>query len=245
MYNIEIENFQGPLDLLLKLIEKQELDISRISMASIATQYLEYIKTQKILDAEDIGDFLVLAAKLLYIKSKILLPYFSFKEEDEDDIDELEQQLKIYREFLNASKKIEKIFKENNIMYFPNINESSFNILKNKKDYFFPKNIKKEDFSLIYSEILLKLRIERKESILLEKKKINVIISIDDKIDSIKRMLGKKIKFSFDRLLKKANSRSEVIVSFLAILELTKQKVIITSQKDLFTSINISSNDDR
>ena len=96
---IKIDKFQGPLGLLLQLIEKEELDITEVSLAKISDQYIDSIKNTKNIDPGETADFLVIAAKLLFIKSKALLPYL-YPEEENEEIEELESQLRMYKEFL-------------------------------------------------------------------------------------------------------------------------------------------------
>lgn len=119
MLQIKTEKFQGPLNLLLKLIEKEKLDITEVNLAKIANQYIEYIKKLTKIDPDDLADFLVVAAKLLLLKSKALLPYLCF--EDEDETDELEKQLKMYKEFLQATEQIENIIKEKSLCLIVNL----------------------------------------------------------------------------------------------------------------------------
>ena len=95
--NFKIDKFEGPLGLLLQLIEKEEMDITEISLAKIADQYIEYIRSYKGIGPEEMADFLVVAAKLLLIKSRALLPFL--KGEAEEEIQEFEHQLRMYKEF--------------------------------------------------------------------------------------------------------------------------------------------------
>ena len=166
MLEIKTEKFQGPLSLLLELIEKEELDITEVSLAKIADQYVNYIKESGDINPDDIADFLVMAAKLLYIKSKALLPYL-YSDEDEE-VGELEQQLKMYKELIEYK------------------------------------------------------------------------ISIEDKILSIQQALMNKIKISFNKILYNSKSKTEIIVSFLAMLELVKQRDIAVKQEGLFREIIIN-----
>src|SRR3989344_609317 len=107
MLNFKLEKFEGPLDLLLQLIEDQKLDITEVSLSKVADQFLEYLKNTTSLNPEEMADFLVVAAKLLVIKSKALLPDLNIA--DDADSSTLERQLKIYKEFLEASKVIRQI----------------------------------------------------------------------------------------------------------------------------------------
>ena len=107
MSKVVLEQFEGPLDLLLKLIEKDKLVITEISLAHITNQYLNYIEESKELIPEEVADFLLIASKLIYLKSKHLLPDFNL--EDEDDASSLEEQLKIYRQYYDAAQNINQI----------------------------------------------------------------------------------------------------------------------------------------
>ena len=135
MVNFKLEQFNGPLDLLLKLIEKEELDITQISLAKITDQYIEYIKSTSYIKPEDMADFLVMAARLLLIKSKALFPYLQFGEEDED-VEELERQLKMYKEFIEATKKIEVMIGKKKFMFMREFNRKY--ILNNLVNNFSP-----------------------------------------------------------------------------------------------------------
>ena len=104
MVNFKLEKFEGPLSLLLKLIEQEELDITQVSLANVADQYVNYIRQSDHINPDEVADFLVVAAKLLLIKSRALLPYLY--PEEEEDIEELQQQLRMYQEFVKASKGI-------------------------------------------------------------------------------------------------------------------------------------------
>lgn len=240
MHNIEIENFQGPLDLLLKLIEKEELDISQISMANITDQYLGYIKNEELINPDDIGDFLVIAAKLLYIKSKLLLPYFSWNKDDDDSVDELKEQLKIYKEFLELSKGVEVLYNEKNTMYPLRIDKNKLlKFANNKGEFCPPKNLTTLKLSKIYRGILNDVQ-KREQRNKLDEEIVDCEQSINDKMIEIKRVLGKKLEIAFDKLVKNSDSQVDVVLSFLVILELNKQKIIILSQKELFAPINIT-----
>src|SRR3989338_9005966 len=112
-HKIEIEGFNGPLDLLLQLIVDNELEITKISLAKVADQYIAYINENKSIPADEIADFLVIAAKLIYLKSKALLPTLSV----EEDMVDLEKQLKMYKQFIEASKKIHAIVLKKNVSF--------------------------------------------------------------------------------------------------------------------------------
>ena len=244
MLNIKIDQFEGPLSLLLHLIEKQEMDIAEVSLAKIADQYVNYIKNStNIIRPDDMADFLVVAAKLLLIKSRALLPYLY--PEEEQEIEEFEQQLKMYKEFLDAMKGIEATLKNKKFMFAREFNKKAVLSLAQGIDPsvllgtgFFspPKKLSAEDLSTIFKEIINSL--EPKQQ--LEEKKLENKVNIEDKIIAIKEMLANRIKVSFNKLLNNTKSKTDVIVSFLAMLELIKQRDITVSQDGLFKEMVIS-----
>lgn len=238
MMELNLEKFQGPLGLLLKLIEQEELDITEIALAKIADEYLEYVKSSEQIDPEEMADFLVMAARLLYIKSKALLPYLVSVEEEED-INELEKQLKMYKEFVEASVKISTLIGKKKFLFSPLIINKNFRRPKKEKTSFVPpKGLTAMLLADRFKELLE--RFAAKEEPLAEKS-LGIKISIEERIDYIRDMLSKKIRFSFSQFLKTASSRTEVIVNFLAVLELAKQRELVFEQDELFSEIHILS----
>ena len=112
---IKVENFEGPLGLLLQLIEKEELDITQVSLLRVAEQYIQYLDTIEKREPEMLADFLLIAAKLLYIKSRALLPELEF-EEIEDSTD-LAEQLRMYKKFVEASRVVKQKFEDKNFSF--------------------------------------------------------------------------------------------------------------------------------
>ncbi|MBD3248084.1 hypothetical protein GF382_02230 [Candidatus Falkowbacteria bacterium] len=236
MLNIKIDKFEGPLGLLLTMIEGEKLDIAEVNLAKVADQYVEYIKNSKDINPELLADFLVIAAKLLYIKSKALLPYL-FPEEDEE-LGDLEKQLKMYREFLNASEDLEKRLKEEKFMFSP-----TNNLLERARDFsdLFafspPQKTRKENLAEAFGSFLERRRPKERA---LREETIEYKINIEDKILNIEKLLVEKITYNFSKILEKVESKTEVIVSFLALLELVKQKSVGAAQDGLFADININ-----
>jgi len=232
MLDIRQEKFEGPLALLLQLIEKEELDIAEISLAKIADQYIQKIKTMEAVYADEIADFLVVAAKLLLIKSRALLPYL-FPEEEEE-IKDLENQLRMYKEFLEASKKIETMIGKKKFMFVREWNRQS--ILHSAQLFSPPKKLKSEDLKMVMQDLILRLRPMEK----LKEERLERKVHLEEKILHIQDMLIERIRVSFNKLLETAESRTEVVVSFLAILELIKQREIFVLQDGLFDEIFIN-----
>lgn len=226
MYIIKTEKFEGPLDLLLRLIEDQKLDISGISLARITDQYIEHLK--QIQNPDELADFLVVAAKLLWIKSKMLLP--SLEPEEPEGYD-LENQLKIYKEYLEASFKIHKIILKKDFTF---VHER---LPIQRKEVIFnpPKWLDKFKLVKTLKEILINLE----PIVNLPKAAIKKAISIQESIDKIKNLIQKHAEISFNSLVRGAKNKVEVIVNFLALLELIKQKTVLIRQEKVFGDINI------
>ena len=235
MIEFTTEKFSGPLGLLLQLIEGEKLDITEINLAKIADQYVSYLRTLSDTDAEEMADFLVIAAKLLFIKSKALLPYL-YTDEDEKEIDDLEKQLKMYKEFIAASQKVKDIIAEEHFLFLPPL-------LKNRRSQFnlpvfsAPTKVNPNLLHDVFLNILNNLKKSAEQ--VLPERTLEPKINIEEKIFMIRKLLGNKIKVNFSKILEKAENKTEVIVSFLAVLELVKQKELVFTQDELFSEINI------
>jgi len=230
-YKVNIEQFEGPLDLLLQLIEQDELDITELSLANVAEDYLKYVNSSQTIRPEELADFLVVAAKLILLKSKQLMPNLVFDEEEGID---LETQLKMYREFVKASKEMEKMIKAGNWAY-----GRERSALGEVVGFFPPKDLEVGEIKGIYEKVLKRLE----PFISLPKEALQKTVSIAEKIDQIRKMITSQAKSKFSEVLKRAKNKTEVIVSFLAILELTKQNIVNTTQEKLFEDITIQKRD--
>ncbi|MCK4744647.1 segregation/condensation protein A [Candidatus Parcubacteria bacterium] len=225
MLQVKMEKFEGPLDLLLKLIKNEKLDITEISLVKIADQYITYIETSDNLSAGEIADFLLVAAKLIFLKSKILLPKIS---EDEEEEDELIEQLKIYKKYLDAAKKIELIIRKRDFL---------FTRAKNAEQQEFfnpPLKIDKKKLSEIFKNFIL---LSKQSEIEFEQGSLKKRISIQDKIAQMLDLIKRKKNFVFNSVFFAKANRDEKVVSFLAILEIIKQKNALVVQEELFADI--------
>lgn len=230
---IKLEKFEGPLGLLLQLIEKEEMDITEISLAKIADQYIEHIRSSAKMKPDEMADFLVVAAKLLLIKSRALLPFLKGGE-DEDEIQEFEQQLKMYQEFLAAAKKIEAIIGGRRFSFAREFNRQA--ILASAQIFSPPKKLTVRDIAGVFNEIIKNIKPREK----LAEKNLERAISLEEKILAIEELLLNKIKISFNHILSGALNKTEMIVSFLALLELIKQRDVSVMQGEMFGEIEIN-----
>lgn len=229
-YTVRTSVYEGPLDLLLDLIEHAELDITSVSLASVTNQYVAYINGLEQINADEISAFLVIAAKLLQIKSEALLPRPPARASGEEDVGRsLVDQLKLYKRFkeiggwMNARQQA-------NLRTFLRVAPP-------------PKVEPKLDLSNLTLEKLVAAATEAfaKER---NKQPLGVIIApprvtIREKIDMISKMMKEVERVSFRTLLDPGASRLEVVVTFLAMLELVKRYRIHAQQEDLFSDIEI------
>jgi segregation and condensation protein A len=228
-YSIKLEQFEGPLDLLLQLTEQEKLDITRVSLAQIADQYLEYLAKAQNITLAHLADFLTVASRLILIKSKALLPLLEFTEEEEEEIKDLEHQLAEYKKFKDASQKILAIFDA------PAASFSRDGFLGMQTVFYPPANMVADDLAQAFGRVLGEIPEPEK----LEEEMVKEVLTLEDKILHLQETLREKIQTSFSQLVSTAKDKVEVVVSFLAMLELVKQKIIHVEQGELFSEIHL------
>lgn len=235
MIEFQTEKFSGPLGLLLTMIEQEDLDITEINLAKIADDYVSYIKQAENISSDELADFLVVAAKLLYIKSKALLPYLLIDEEDDDSSD-LERQLRMYKDFIIASEKIKDIISQEKFLFTPQVNKSrrGHEVVSS---FIAPTKVNSDVLAEKMAEIILNLKKQEEEK--LPEENLAPKMSIEEKISLIRDLLIKTVRVNFSKMLSQAKDKTEIIVSFLAVLELAKQKELAFEQVELFSEIHI------
>ncbi len=227
-YQVKIPAFEGPLDLLLHLIEKRELDITSISLAVVTDQYLEYIGHAEELNPDSLANFVVVAAKLLVIKSYALLPSRSPSVEEAEMADELTTALIEYRLFKRAAQELREM-EEAGTRAYPRTGKP---ILPPPAPVFgamAPCEL------LEALERLLSAAAETEEGPPLPRR----IYTVAEKIDIIHNALTKKPRVAFTNLFSRGASRLEIIVTFLALLELLKKGQVNFEQPERFGEIHL------
>lgn len=227
MHTLKLEKFEGPLALLLGMVEAEKLDITEIALAQVTESYLNYLNSNPGISEDEMADFLVIAAKLLYIKSKTLLPELNVSEEDGIS---LADQLRMYKEFVEAAKKIEGAIKKKHFAFY---RETPIKLVE--AGFFPPAGLTTPKMQKMFEDVLARL----KPILELPRLSMAKTVSIREKIQQIRNMLNAGGKFGFRHLLEVAQSRTEIIVSFLAILELTKQRELFVAQQNNFEEISI------
>lgn len=228
MYKVQLEKFEGPLDLLLELIESEKLSITEVSLAKVCDQYLKYLEVAENIAPSNLADFLLIAAQLILIKSKAILPDFKLSEEEKISSEELAFRLREYKKFKEAAKKIYQMYLSKNICFEKQVYEMPV--------AFYPgKNLNKESLSASFYDLLRVL----KQFEELEKETIRETISIKEKIANLQSLISREVNVKFNTIIKQAKTKLEAIVSFLALLELVRQKIVNVMQKDEFGEIEI------
>jgi len=236
-YKVQFEVFEGPLDLLLYLIKKEEVDIYEVNLTKLATQFIEYIDTMRLLDLDIAGEFLVMAATLMYIKSRELLPVeqqaqVEGEEEGEDPRWELIRQLVEYKKFKDAAAQLQALESRQ---------EHVFPRIPGKPDFAEPaaQPVKPDVsvFDLLNAVNTVLKRFEQREG--QAREIFDDKWSVSEKIESVLKIIGERGLVKFSDLFENAASRGEVVCTFLALLELIRLKQLVCVQPEAFGDIEI------
>jgi segregation and condensation protein A len=233
MFNIKTEQFNGPLDLLLRLIEERNLDITEFSLSDVTNDYLEYIK-QAESNSNELADFLVIASTLILIKSKAILPTLELSPEETEEILDLQERLIIYRIFKAKAQHIYNLYQQKNYLcsHKPFINvEVIFSP---------PKDINLEMIKQAFENVL---DLYKKEKIVLPTKKVKILVNLKDRINNLLSIFKDKNKCNFNEISKNKEDKISTVVTFLAVLHLAKDGFITLDQSDNFGEIGITSNE--
>lgn len=227
-FSIKTEVFEGPLELLLELVEKRKLLINDISLAAVTDEYMAHVARMQESSLPDTANFVALAATLLLIKSRSLLPVLELTEEEEGSIEELEERLRLYQIYRDAAGRIAELFGKN-VMHERGYAPSS-------KPVFKPDEFCERSALLkAMRDVLLELPIK------IERPKVQVkkVISLEEMIDSLHRRIEKQLKLKFSELMSGSVEKHAYIVGFLAVLESVKQGSILVTQLGRFDDIEI------
>lgn len=238
-YKLKLDIFEGPLDLLLYLIKKNDLDIRDIPITKITEQYMQYIDMMQLLDLEIVGDFLVMAATLMQIKSKMLLPPdpVEVQREQVDPRDELAQRLLEYQRFKEIAQQLKDKEMLRKDFIARQINEEDAKQLReDAREVYFEASL----FDLInaLSEALKKAPDNVTHEITRED------FTVEEKIHDLLHLLLDQSVVQVSKLFGKCVNKFEMIITFLAVLELIRLKEIKVAQKRLFDEIEIQRNKD-
>ncbi|MCB9799036.1 segregation/condensation protein A [Candidatus Nomurabacteria bacterium] len=225
--DVKLEQFSGPLDLLLNLIHEKQLNISEISLSQVTEQFLQYVDSLEEKEAEELSDFLLVASRLLLLKARYLMPQFAIS--DDDDGPSLEDQLRLYKLFVQASKKLNGLWEQSSRSVF------RFEPPRKAEGFVAPLNVSTQSVQGSMMGLLKRLKPPKP----LPKTTIDKTISMKAKIDHIRKILSSRKKAYFFDVVQSSQNKTEVIVSFLALLELVKQRSAFLHQEATFGDIAI------
>ncbi len=235
-YKIHLDKFEGPLDLLLYLIKKDDIDICDIPIAIITDQYMEYIKMMKMLDLDVVGDFLVMAATLMQIKSRMLLPPDPLAgPEVSDPRQELVDRLKEYEQFklIAQGLKSKELYRQN--LFGRLVDEEKLNEIKiDAQEVTFEPTL----FDLISALSEALKHVPEKKDYQVSKEEYTV----DGKIHELLHLLIETPRLSLMDIFRRSTNKEELICTFVAVLELVRLKEITIAQHRQFEDIEIVRN---
>lgn len=231
-FQISQEKYSGPLDILLSLIEKKKMEITEVSLAKVTNDFLSFLGDIRQAQPNILADFLVVAAKLLLIKSRAIMPVIEINKEEDEEIEDFTRRLEIYQQFKKAGIHIKGLYLKNQFF--------SREFLANKIPIFHPpSDLKVEDLKKAFENIWEEFQSFEEK---VEVEKVQKMVKIEERIGDILNILSKAKNLSFDRLKEKP-PKKELIVNFLAILQMFKDQSIVIEQSDIFGEIQLELNE--
>lgn len=236
-YSIKLNNFEGPLDLLCHLIDKNKMDIYDINLSEITDQYIEFLNQMEQMNLEVTSEFLVMSSTLLYLKSKHLLPKVD-EEEEEITEEELIRRIIEYKKYKEITKKLKENFLEYSKRFYKGTEEIELPKQKIEDEY------NSEIIPDLYRKLLQKNAEKINENAAnIEKIAITETYTVGDKVKEMYRALIKYKKFNFNKLFSvKKRNKNEVVTAFSGLLEMSRRNKVITEQEEIFGDIEVEKN---
>lgn len=235
-YNTKLDNFDGPLDLLLYLIKQAQIEIKDIFVSKVTEQFLEYIQSLDELDVEKASEYLAIAATILDIKARSILPAMEVEETEEDPKEALIRKIEEYKIFKEKAEKLKEI--ETIDRFYKEPDDDAFDVHIVYKDFTLQGLIKA--FTKLMEQV--DIREVNKNS---DKSIPKEVFTVRDKIEFIKQTLTERESCSFFELFTPYYTKSELITTFQAMLELLKHQYIMVEQRAIYDDITITLNPDR
>lgn len=233
-YAIKIENFEGPLDLLCHLIEKNKMDIYDINLNEITDQYIQYLNAMEKMNLEIASEFVVMASTLLYLKSKNLLPK---QEEEEEELteEELIRRIIEYKKYKEISKVLKQNYNINGNRYYKN--QEPIKLPKQKLEKEYDNKIIPQIYKELMERNSVKLNQNAKN---IEKIALVENYTVASKVKEMFKVLVKQKRFVFNKLFSlNKHNRQEVVTAFSGLLEMSRRKKVETTQEELFGDITV------
>jgi len=238
-FTVKTTSFEGPLDLLLDLIEKRKLFINDVSLAKVTDDFIAHVKQFDNMPMGESAHFILVASTLLLIKSKSLLPDLNITEEEKGDMNDLETRLKIYQRMKEASKRVNELFGGDQMIFEQSQSAHS------RSRFATPVFVPNPEFTLEKARMTLAdliNRLPKKEK--LPQVMVQKVISLEETIATLTTRITSHLRMSFKEFTKDhKENRVNVIVSFLAMLELVKQGIMHVTQESTYGDINMETKD--
>ena len=238
-YLIKIENFEGPLDLLCHLIDKNKMNINDVNLSEITDQYIDYINKMEEMNLEVTSEFLIMASTLIYIKSKNLLPKAS---DDEEEISEEELLRRIieYKKYKEISKTLKEMYKNNAVRFFKNA--EVIELPKQKLERNYDKSVIVDAYQKVVKSNEEKVNQNARN---LEQIAVIEKYTVASKVKQMLTVLVKRPKFVFNTLFSlKQCEKAEVVSAFSGLLELSRRSEVMTNQDKIFGDISVEKKKD-
>ena len=230
-YQVKLQAYEGPLDVLLNLIEERKLEITQVSLAEVTGHFIEYVEREHI-PPGIIAEFLAVAARLLLIKTKALLPFLTLSEEEEEELVDLETRLKLLARFREAGKNLRKLVRQRHFAFGREILQTT------TVTFYPPQNVTADTLHIFFKRIAddFKAFFEKQQyaGATLEK-----VVSLEERIKHLMRIIEQAFEKRFGDVVSDAKNKMEIIVTFLAMLELIKQHIVQVEQQGVFGEITI------
>ncbi len=226
-FEVKLAKFDGPLHVLLELIQNSKLPITEVSLASVTDDYLRYLDEQDV-PVSELADFLVIATRLLLIKSQAILPVP--QDEEQEDASTLALQLRLYQEFVEASKQIEALYDRAQRSF-----ERAMPDVVKPEGVEIPVGLSGGVLHSAFQGLLRRLE----PFFRLQEATMERVVSVQERLREIHEAILSKAKLTFAQFAGSGRSRVDVVVSFLALLELVKQRIVHVIQTDTFHDIEI------
>ena len=229
-YSVHIEKFEGPLDLLLQLIESEKLEITEISLVQVTEPFVAHVRAnQGTIPPEELADFLVIAAKLIYLKSRAILPELHDPELDEGP--DLAAQLRMYKVFSEAATRIGEMDRRGHQSF----SRSSRPLRERVVTFAPPEGVTGLTLNELYRRVIQRLQPLTQ----LTRAGVARAVTIEEKIEQLAHRVKSMMRVSFHRFMSEAKDRHEMVVAFLALLELMRQRTVVVNQESLFQDIQL------
>jgi segregation and condensation protein A len=227
-FHIRTDAYEGPFELVLDLIDKRKLSVSELTLSQITNDYIEHVRSQAKFPMEDAAQFIGVAATLLLIKSKSLIPDLELSEEEVSDVDELKRRLAEYERVRDMMRELSRIFGRNVLVSAGD---------RAPEPVFAPsRDLSVHNLSAALGDALMALAKEEK----LPEARVRTMVTIEEMMERLVERVSKKFTMSFKDFAGESTERVEIIVSFLALLELVKQGHVAADQHDTFADIRIT-----